>query len=126
MFNRLTTYLPAPVQKILGLRPGGYFSTSIANPCCMVTRLSVIERDLQIDGVVLEISADHALFREACSYILNRTGETVSLLIDGTLYDGVIGQVGPRGYQIIFDEPLDDRVVQDCSLRHGLDPVIVL
>jgi hypothetical protein len=99
---------------------------SVPLPCCIVTRLTLVEKDLAIDGVVLEICPERALFREASSFILDRAGEQVKLTIDGAEYNGTISSTSPRGYRIGFDEPIREDHVQDFTLKHGVDAVVVV
>ncbi len=94
--------------------------------CCIVTRLSLPERNIVLDGVVLEIGSEWALFREAAIHLFDRSGESVMLMMDGDPHAGRISATDERGFWIIFDEPIDDSRARDYALRHGVDPVLVI
>ena len=101
-------------------------SSEAARPCCIVTRLSLPERDLLLDGAVLELGRDGALFREAALYLFDRSGERVRLLLETAEVPGRIVATDSRGFRIVFDEPLEDARARDLVLRHGVDPVLVV
>ena len=101
-------------------------SAEAARPCCIVTRLSLPERDLMLEGAVLEIGPQGARFREAALYLFDRSGERVRLALEAADVAGRIVSTDSRGFRIVFDEPIDETRARDLALRHGVDPVLVV
>jgi hypothetical protein len=96
------------------------------SPCCIVTRLSLPGRDVDLDGVVLNIGPEWALFREAAIHLFDRSGEAVLLALDGDSVPGRIMSTDKRGFWIAFEEPIEEQRLRDCVMRHGVDPVLVV
>lgn len=94
--------------------------------CCIITRLTLPERDLMLEGAVLELGPDGALFREAALYLFDRSGEPVRLELESSDVPGRIASTDSRGFRIVFDEPLEELRARDLAIRHGVDPVLVV
>ncbi len=101
-------------------------SHEVARRCCLVTRITLPERDLMLEGAVLELGTDGAVFREAALYLFDRSGDPVLLELEALEVPGRIVATDRRGFRIVFDEPLDEARVRDLTLRHGVDPVLVV
>ena len=94
--------------------------------CCIVTRLTLPDRDIDLEGVVLRIGSEEALFREAAIHLFDRSEETVLLAIDGDAFPGRILSTDASGFRIAFDEPIGPERLRDCIMRHGVDRVVVV
>ena len=69
-------------------------------PCCAIASLDLVHQDIALDGLVLEASLGGLLFREALSFIYNRTGEAVRIRVAGLSLMGEIVNVHARGYGV--------------------------
>jgi hypothetical protein len=68
--------------------------------CCIVATLTVIDRDLELEGLVLEIAQGGLLFREASNYIFDRHGAAVRIRFAGHDLEGLIVNVQSGGYGV--------------------------
>jgi hypothetical protein len=73
------------------------------------------ERKFSIHGMTIELSCGGALFREASRYILDRRQASVLLRIGRYELPGVIVNVRPSGYGILFDAPISEDVVAEIA-----------
>jgi hypothetical protein len=99
---------------------------AVARPCCIVTRLAIPERDLRLEGAILELGPEGVLFREAALYLFDRSGERALLSLEGAEIPGRIVSTDRRGFRVAFDEAIDESRARDLALRHGVDPVLVV
>lgn len=73
------------------------------------------ERRYGIVGMVMELSRGGALFREASKFIMDRKLAAVILRVGGHEFAGVIVNVRPVGYGILFDEPLSEDTIAEIA-----------
>lgn len=73
------------------------------------------ERRYGIDGMLIELSQGGALFREASKFVLDRKYATVILRVAGHEFPGVIVNVRPAGYGILFDAPLSEETIAEIA-----------
>ena len=85
----------------------------------VLANMKVIEIGADFDGVVIEISAGGCAFRPASMFILDRTGEVVSIRTDTFEIEGRIRAVRPGSYGIQFFQDLDQAAVDDMVRRFG-------
>ena len=88
---------------------------------CIVARLKIVDKNFYIDGAVLELDAQSALFREASVYVLRRQNEEVILEIESSEYPAVIDVTDEHGYRIIFSDPLPEEVISDLRDRWRIE-----
>ncbi|MCP8940195.1 PilZ domain-containing protein [Alsobacter sp. SYSU M60028] len=91
-------------------------------PCCVPGSLYFIDRDYEIDGLVLELSRGGVLFREASTYILDRRGCEVEVRLLDLRWPGTIVNCRTEGYGIRFRNTLDDAAVTELVKDYGLNP----
>jgi hypothetical protein len=88
---------------------------------CVVARLKIVDRDFWIEGAVLQLSQDGALFREASSYVLKRQNEEIVLEMESGEYPGQLVMTNKLGYRIEFFEPLAENHVAELRERWRID-----
>lgn len=88
--------------------------------CCVIATLKIIERDIELEGLVMELSLGGALFRQASTYILFREGEDVILYIGGRSAPGVLVATRPTGYGIKLSEELPEAFIEEIVARFGI------
>lgn len=76
------------------------------HPCCALASMLIVERNVVLDGLVLEVSLGGMLFREASSFIFDRYGAHVRVRVAGFDMAGTIANVRPSGYGIHLAQPL--------------------
>lgn len=89
--------------------------------CFIIAIMNVLERSVPMDGVIKEISAGGVLFRPASTYLLNRKGERVSVVLGERQISGKIVAVRPTGYGVKFLDNLEDEEVEDLIETHSID-----
>jgi hypothetical protein len=87
--------------------------------CCIISNMIVVDRGIELEGLVLEISQGGALFRHASAYILDRSGETVTLRMSDVKASGTIMNVRPTGYGIRFAQELDPASMDRLLAAYG-------
>jgi hypothetical protein len=75
----------------------------------LVGRLAIVGRDVIIDGLAIEFCSTGFLFRPASTYILDRTGEAVELVLEGRSLHGVVISTSVLGYKVEFIDELSHR-----------------
>lgn len=85
------------------------------HPCCVVAVLHLLDRGYDMDGVLLEISEGGCLFRGASQFIMDRTGEAVTVHFAGENYSGTIVNVRPQGYGVKLNESLPPELVRHIA-----------
>jgi hypothetical protein len=70
------------------------------HPCCALASMTIVEREVDLDGLVLEVSQGGLLFREASSFIFDRYGSAVKIRVAGLEVSGTIVNVRANGYGI--------------------------
>lgn len=73
------------------------------------------DRRYGVSGMLIEMSRGGALFREASRYIMDRNRASVVLRFGGHELTGVIVNVRPVGYGILFDELLSEDTVMEIA-----------
>ena len=73
-----------------------------------VASLSMPDRGISIDGVILEASHNGLTFRPATNYIENRIGESIQILVGPAARNGIVRSARPDGYGIQLFDPLTD------------------
>jgi hypothetical protein len=85
--------------------------------CCVVAVMVLVDKLVPLDGMVMEIDAQGALFRPASTYILDRGRAEIVLRFAEREVTGRITAVSALGYDVSFHAPLAatavDAVVRD-------------
>lgn len=88
-------------------------------PCTIVGVLMLLDRSLALDGLVTGISTGSVLFRQASSFIFDRTGAEVSIRFGEHDRRGRIVSVTPEGYVVDLAEPLAEWQVSEMVQDYG-------
>jgi hypothetical protein len=99
---RLPRWLPfAPVPDFVAMRRHERYS------CCSVATLLIVDRGVELEGLVLEGSIGGLLFREASTFVFDRSGAAVRVHVAGLSLAGTIVNVRSRGYGIRLNHALN-------------------
>ncbi len=69
--------------------------------------LVLLPRDIEVAGLILNVSEGGCLFRPFQNYLLNRDGDMVLLAIDGQRFEGRVMNTIERGYGVAFKDLVD-------------------
>lgn len=89
----------------------------IAPDYCIIARLKLVDKNFWIDGVVLQLAGEYAIFRETSLYILRRRREDAVIEVEDTEYQAQITMTGSYGYRLDFVTPLKDAFVTELRER---------
>jgi hypothetical protein len=81
--------------------------------CTCVGELYFIDRGFATRGIIEEISCGGLRFRPVHSFILERSGDAVSVRFDGYALDAQLMNVSPRGYGLKLRTPLTEAEVEE-------------
>lgn len=87
--------------------------------CVVVGTMKVVEIGAEFDGVMVEISAGGCAFRPASMFMLDRSGEVVSIRTEYFEAEGRIRAVRPGNYGIQFFEDIDQDIVERIVAEHA-------
>lgn len=88
---------------------------------CIVARMKLVDKDFWIDGAILQLSSEGALFRETSLYILKRRQEEVVIEIEDSEHPAQIVKTEHRGYRIEFITPLPEAFVTELRERWRIE-----
>jgi hypothetical protein len=88
-------------------------------PCFIVAVLMLLDRSLALDGLVTGISPGAVMFRQAATFIFDRTGAEVSIRFGDHDRRGRITAVSPQGYLIELAEPLTGLQMAEVLRDYG-------
>lgn len=88
--------------------------------CCVIADMRMVERNFEMDGVILELSQGGVLFRPASTQIMDRQGELVAVRFEGREYTGIIMNTRPIGYGVRLKEEIDDDFIEGIIVKYGL------
>ena len=75
---------------------------------CRVPAVMILTpRDVEIQGLILDISPAGCRFRPELAFLVQRGGETVAIEIGARRFPGQIVATTPFGYGVRFDEEQD-------------------
>jgi PilZ domain len=69
--------------------------------------LVLLPRDIEVAGMILNVSEGGCLFRPFQSYLMNRTGDMVLLACEGHRFEGRVMNTIERGYGVAFKDLVD-------------------
>jgi len=72
--------------------------------CRLGATMTLLARDIDLNGIVLDISPRGCLFRPELLYLVQRSGESVYVEIAGRRIAGSVAATSSSGYGIRFDE----------------------
>lgn len=120
--------LPLPIQgakirsflpKFLRGNSSNFSRRHVRHDCVAVGTMTLIEIGADIPGVVVELSRGGCSFRPASIYILERSGELVTVRTEYFTAEGRIRTTRPEAYGIQFFHEIDEdevnRLVADCG-----------
>ena len=87
-------------------------------PCCAVSTLLLVDKGVELEGLTLELSRGGALFREACTFILERNGAPVTLRLPDLALVGSVVNTRSEGYGVRFDKVMDEDMLQRLLERY--------
>lgn len=88
-------------------------SDSGRRSCNLVAVMILLDRGVALDGMVMGISEAGVLFRQASTYILDRTGTAVLMRFAEIELRGSIRDSGTDGYWVRLDKPLPKEGVSE-------------
>lgn len=94
----------------------------LGESCCIPAEIHVGSVPSGSDGLILQISPTHVLFREASHFLLDRTGSRVQLSFMSSQVAGTITGSRPDGYRIQLDSSLDADLVAALLDEYGVEP----
>lgn len=80
--------------------------------CRVKSSLSLIEPGLDIEGLLIDVSEGGALFRPPTTYLLDRKGAHVRIMVHQMGVGGQIVGTSPRGYHIKFFQMVESEQVE--------------
>lgn len=93
----------------------------VRHECFAPGALTFVDRSFSLEGAITELSLGGLKFRPGTVYILNRTGEVVSVLIGGQQVSGKIMNTNPSGYGILLFDELEEEFVHRFIAENNLD-----
>lgn len=120
--NRLAVTQTGGILARIFKRPANWVRRHKRFPCCFVAVLTLIQKEIPIDGLVTEISQGGLVFRPASSFIFDRRGNLVTIKFGDEALNGQIVNVTGNGYGIRFAEDLDAEEVDAILANYGLVP----
>lgn len=88
-------------------------------PCVVVAVLMILDRGLALDGLVTAASPTTLTFRQASTFIFDRTGAEVSIRYGDLDRRGRIVEVSPHGYGVRLTEPMDEAEFEAFMAEYG-------
>jgi hypothetical protein len=85
----------------------------------IVAVLMLLDRRLALDGLITSVSAGSVVFRQAASFIFDRTGAEISIRFADQDVRGRITATSAEGYVVSFSEPLDQEDVEALLDHYG-------
>jgi hypothetical protein len=89
------------------------------DPCVIVAVLMLLDRRLALDGLITSVSPGSVVFRQAASFIFDRTGAEITIRFADQDLRGRITATSAEGYVVTFAEPLDAGEVDSLLDHYG-------
>jgi len=86
--------------------------------CAIDTMMTIIDRMIDFEGRLIDISRGGAMFRPKLAYIMSRNSTPVMIRVDNEELYGHIVNTTPAGFAIRWDEPLDDDIFDEIVRHH--------
>ncbi len=93
----------------------------IRRECFAPGALTFVDRSFSVEGAIVELSLGGLKFRPGTVYILNRTGEVVTVMIGDLQVAGKIMNANPDGYGILLYDELEEDFVDRFIAENNLD-----
>ncbi len=81
--------------------------------CVCVGELYFVDRGFATRGIIDEISCGGIRFRPVHSFVLERSGDAVSVRFNGFALDAQLVNVSPKGYGLKLRTPLSEAQVEE-------------
>ena len=91
--------------------------------CCVLATLLIVERGVELEGLLLEASFGGLLFREASAFVFDRHGAAIKVRAAGLELSGRIVNVRSRGYGIRLDREMTQEQLQTLLSASDVRPV---
>ncbi len=118
-FGAAAHALKSAMPRFMRKKNTAFSRRHIRHDCVVIGSMKVIEIGAEFDGVLVELSCGGCAFRPASMFMLDRTGEVVSIRTEYFEAEGRIRAVRPGSYGIQFFEDLDVPVVERVIAEHG-------
>lgn len=69
--------------------------------------LVLLPRDIEVEGMILNVSEGGCLFRPFQTFLMNRTGDMVMVSCAGQKFEGRVMNTIERGYGVAFKDLVD-------------------
>lgn len=95
---------------------------SSRKPCVVVGVLMILDRNLALDGMVLGVNEKTLLFRQASTFVFDRTGAEISIRFADLDRRGKIIETTAKGYVVQFAEAMPLRDIAVLLSTYGGHP----
>lgn len=106
---------------LVSLLPFRRTSSVTGDSCCIPAEIHFGTVPSGSDGLILRLSRDELLFREASHYVLDRTGSRVTLAFLSTHVSGGVVSSQKDGYHIRLAAPLEPDLVGALLDEYGVE-----
>ncbi len=110
--SSLLSSVKAKVPFLNRKKSGSHMRAFARHPCCIMGELLIADKSYKLDGLIIELSRGGVRFREASSYVLDRSGVNVVVMVNGSEYPGVVVNVAANGYGIKLDSLMPEGDVE--------------
>jgi hypothetical protein len=76
----------------------------------LIGGLVLLPRDIEVEGMILNVSEGGCLFRPFQNFLMNRTGDMVQVAFEGHRVEGRVMNTIERGYGVAFKDLVDIRI----------------
>ena len=88
--------------------------------CYVIGTMRIVEKHVELDGLVTEVSQGGLLFRTASTYILFRLEDDVSVSFNNKTVSGKIVATRDTGYGVKLNELLPEEFVEEIASHYGV------
>jgi hypothetical protein len=88
--------------------------------CFVIGMLRIVDKHVELDGLVTEISQGGLLFRTASTYILFRLEDEVTVSFNNRTFPGKIVATRDTGYGVKLNDLLPEEFVEEVASHYGV------
>lgn len=103
--------LPRPFWR----RPARVNRSFVRYQCEIDSVMTLIDRMVNFEGRIIDISRGGALFRPKLAYIMRRADVPICVTLGGEELFGQIVATSSAGFSIRFDEPIDEELFDELT-----------
>lgn len=118
-FGAASHSMKSLIPRFLRRKNANFSRRHVRHDCVVIGSMKVVEIGAEFDGVMVEISCGGCAFRPASMFMLDRTGEVVSIRTEYFEAEGRIRAVRPGNYGIQFFEDIEQDVVDRIVAEHA-------